>query len=82
MDHLNKVILDHFGDQFELLHDEEFLRKSKADVIPWFPQREGVEDFEPLGNSPDLLRLTAKIIGAGWQEQYTMVMFSNRKSSG
>jgi ectoine hydroxylase len=82
MDNLNQVILNHFGEDPQFLHNEEFLRKSKADVIPWFPQREGVRDFDPVGNTPQFQRLTAAILGEQWQEQYTMVMFSAGNSHG
>ena len=39
-------ILEHFGDDPEFQHNEEFLKKSSTDVIPWFPQMEGNKQFD------------------------------------
>ncbi|MDG1510669.1 MAG: phytanoyl-CoA dioxygenase family protein [Mariniblastus sp.] len=82
MDRLCRLIFEEFGESPSFMHDAEFLERSKADVIPWFPQREGIFDFDASGNNRDLQRLTAAILGEEWCEQYTMVMFSNRNSDG
>ena len=82
MDRLNELIMDHFGESPTFLHNDEFLEKSKADVIPWFPQQEGIKEFDPIGDDPKFKRLTAAIIGEHWQEQYTMSMFSGKRSQG
>jgi ectoine hydroxylase len=82
MDRLCELIFQEFGESPNFMHDSEFLEKSKADVIPWFPQREGVSDFDSIGNQENLQRLTAAILGERWREQYSMVMFSNRNSNG
>jgi hypothetical protein len=82
MDHVNQLIVDHFGMSPEWYHTSEFLQKSKAEVIPWFPQREGVTDLQPIDEDPRLARLTAAIIGEEWQEQYCMVLFSRQGSIG
>ena len=82
MDKLNGVILVHFGESPEYWHNDEFLSKSKVEVVPWFPQREGIMDFNVIDDNPDLQRLTATIIGEEWQEQYCMIMFSKEKSRG
>jgi hypothetical protein len=82
MDRLCELIFQHFGDSPEFMHDQAFLEKSKADVIPWFPQREGNFEFDPIGNQKEFQQLTAAILGEQWREQYTMVMFSNRNSDG
>lgn len=82
MERLCHLSFKQFGESPNFMHDAEFLKRSKADVIPWFPQREGVLDFDAVGNQSNLQRVTAAILGKGWQEQYTMVMFSNRNSDG
>lgn len=82
MDHLNGTILSHYGDSPDFWHNEEFLTKSQVEIIPWFPQREGVKDFDPVGDNSVLQRLTAEIIGEEWQDQYSMVMYSAPKSKG
>ena len=82
MDVLNQVILDHFGESPEYWHNDEFLSKSKVEVVPWFPQREGITDFNIIDDNPVLQHLTASIIGEAWQEQYCMIMFSKQNSKG
>ena len=82
MDALNDVITKHFGETPDYEHNEEFLTKSKAEVVPWFPQREGVNDFNVIDDNPTLQALTAAILGDHWQEQYCMVMFSKQDTYG
>jgi hypothetical protein len=82
MDRLNKIILDYYGEQPDYWHNKEFLSKSKVEVVPWFPQREGVTDFDVIGDNPTLQHLTATILGEEWQEQYCMMMFSRQGSRG
>ena len=82
MDHLNEVILRHFGDSPEFWHTDEFLTKSKVEVVPWFPQREGVDDFQPVNDDSRLQRLTAEILGDAWHEQHCMIMFSKQGTRG
>lgn len=50
MDRLCNLIFKELGESPSFMHDAEFLQKSKADVIPWFPQREGTFDFDAIGN--------------------------------
>lgn len=82
MDHLSKVILEYFGTTPEFWHNDEFLTKGKTEVVPWFPQNEGVKDFDELDENPVLIDLTAKILGKEWQRQYCMVMFSKHGTKG
>jgi len=37
MDRLCNLIFKELGESPSFMHDAEFLEKSKADVIPWFP---------------------------------------------
>jgi hypothetical protein len=82
MDHLECLIVAHFGSDPAFFHNSEFLTKAETEVIPWFPQRESVSDFDPVESDPRLERLTTAVLGHGWQRQYCMVMFSKPGSAG
>lgn len=82
MDQYNGLILDHFGESPEFMHNKEFLEKSSTDVIPWFPQREGVHDFDAIENDQRLQALSGAILGLDWYTQYCMVMYSKQGTSG
>ena len=82
MQEIERVIVAHFGADPGFLHNEEFLTKAATEVIPWFPQREGVREFDQLEADLDLDRLTLTVLGAGWQRQYCMVMFSKQGTAG
>jgi hypothetical protein len=79
---LDQLIRGHFGDSSDFLHSDEFLEKAKTDVIPWFPQKEGVEAFDEIEGDSRLKELSGSILGSGWTSQYCMVMFSRQGSSG
>ena len=82
MDHLDGIIRRYYGDNPDFWHDDEFLEKAQTEVVPWFPQREGVNDFDLIEQNETLTALTEAILGAGWQAQYCMVMFSKQGTSG
>ncbi|MGI9202270.1 MAG: phytanoyl-CoA dioxygenase family protein [Woeseiaceae bacterium] len=82
MDHLDKQIRDYYGDNPDFWHNDEFLSKAKTEVVPWFPQREGVKDFDVIERDEQLCGLTQAILGDDWQIQYCMVMFSKQGTSG
>jgi ectoine hydroxylase len=82
MDNYQHHIIDHFGQSPDFVHNEEFLRKSATDVIPWFPQQQGIDDFDTPNHDKRLNTLTQAILGAGWSTLYAMVMFSKRGSKG
>ena len=82
MNHLDSVICNHFGDNPDFGHNDEFLEKSKTEVVPWFPQREGVHDFDVIENDHRLQVLSEAILGSEWYTQYCMVMFSKQGTSG
>ena len=46
MDRYQALIMDHFGETPEFFHNEEFLSKAATEVIPWFPQQEGLDVFD------------------------------------
>lgn len=82
MDALDERVRRHFGADPAYVHDEEFLTRSKADVIPWFPQNEGAAAFDAIDSDPRLEALTRAILGDGWLNLYCMVMFSKAGSEG
>jgi hypothetical protein len=82
MDQLNEIIRGHYGDNPAFGHNDEFLEKSRTDVIPWFPQNEGVKAFDVIDAESRLRDLTRAILGDGWNSQYCMVMFSKKGSEG
>lgn len=82
MEHLDQLIRSHFGENPDYLHDDEFLDQAQTEVIPWFPQNEGVKAFDAIDDEPSFRELTASILGDGWTSQYSMVMFSKQGTSG
>ncbi|MDT0595361.1 phytanoyl-CoA dioxygenase family protein [Glaciecola petra] len=76
------MITSHFGDSPAFAHDEQFIALSKAEVVPWFPQQEGVKHFDKIEQNDKLQDLTTEILGSDWKPQYCMVMFSKRDSDG
>jgi ectoine hydroxylase len=82
MDEYERLIVDHFGLDPDYLHNPEFLQKSATEVIPWFPQQEGITAFDVVANDDRLQQLTDAVLGEGWQSLYCMTMFSKQGSSG
>ena len=82
MDHLDRVIRDYYGRDPDFSHNDEFLEKAKTEVVPWFPQQAGVQDFDPIENDERLHALSDAILGSGWKSQYCMVMFSKQGTAG
>lgn len=79
---LGQRIRSYFGDNPDFFHNDEFLDKAQTDVIPWFPQNEGVKAFDSIDADPRLQKLTTAILGDGWASQYCMVMFSKQGTTG
>jgi hypothetical protein len=82
MDHYQALILAHFGESPEFRHNQEFLSKAATEVIPWFPQQDGVYEFDAVEADDRLNELTTAILGEGWYSLYCMTMFSRKGSSG
>jgi ectoine hydroxylase-related dioxygenase (phytanoyl-CoA dioxygenase family) len=82
MEHLDKVIVDFFGATPDFAHNDEFLDMAKTEVVPWFPQRENVTDFDVVQDDPRFVELTEAVLGEGWSSQYCMVMFSKQGTVG
>jgi len=78
----NEKIIEHFGMSPDFSHSDEFIEKSAVEVIPWFPQREGIKCFDAVSEDSKLCALTEAILGTGWYEQYSMVMFSKKGTVG
>jgi ectoine hydroxylase len=79
---LGQLIRGYFGDNPDYVHNDAFLDKAQTDVIPWFPQNEGVKAFDAIDVDPRLQKLTTAILGDGWASQYCMVMFSKQGTNG
>ena len=82
MQRLDGLIIDHFGEDPDFWHEDEFLDKAQTQVIPWFPQNDGPSAFDAVDEVNDLQRLTHAILGEGWRSDYCMVMFSKKGTSG
>ena len=82
MNHYQELILEHFGESPDFSHNQEFLSKAATEVIPWFPQQEGLASFDTVEKDERLHRLTRAILGDGWHALYCMTMFSKRGTSG
>ncbi len=82
MEYLNQVVINHFGMNPDWEHNDEFINKSKTEVVPWFPFREGNRDFVAVEEDQRLLDLTEEVLGSGWQNLYCMAMFSKAGTKG
>ena len=90
MNQLDHNIRQYFGDNPEFWHEEEFLRKSKTEVIPWFPQNPELPDysaqlanpFDRLETDSRLKQLTTSLLGEEWSPLYSMVMYSRKGTTG
>ncbi|MBT8140974.1 MAG: phytanoyl-CoA dioxygenase [Gammaproteobacteria bacterium] len=82
MDKYNTLILGHFGLDPEYLHDPDFVTRSGAEVIPWFPQQDGIKIFDRIQQHKALNLLTEQILGPKWRSLDCMVMFSKQGTAG
>jgi len=82
MDAYNKKIKNHYQSHQDWVHDEEFISKSSAEVIPWFPYRDGEGGFDGIDKQQDFNLVTDKILADRWQNLYCMMMFSKAGSKG
>ncbi|MFT5312462.1 MAG: ectoine hydroxylase [Paraglaciecola sp.] len=82
MDALHNIIVQHYACFPEFSHSQEFLDKSATDVIPWFPQQEGVKLFDNIEQNKGLIDLSRAILGPKWKTLYCMAMFSKAHSKG
>lgn len=79
---LDERIAGHFGPAPGYLHDRNFTAGAEVEVVPWFPQRGGVTDFDAIEADAGMAALTDAVLGPGWHPQYCMVMFSADGSAG
>lgn len=82
MDQYQALILEHFGESPDFAHNQEFLTKAATEVVPWFPQQEGLNAFDAIEHDERLRALTQAILGDGWYTLYCMTMFSKRGTRG
>lgn len=82
MDFYNDKIKEYYGVDPAWEHDEEFIKKSSAEVIPWFPYLEGEGGFDEIDKDEKFNTITEAILGNKWENLYCMMMFSKAGSSG
>ena len=82
MDELHELILAQFQGKYDSCLNDEFATRAQTQIVPWFPQREGVERFNVIDDDARLAGLTAAVLGAGWHSQYCMVMYSAPGTNG
>lgn len=82
MDLYNQKIKQHFGSNPEWQHDEAFISRSSAEVIPWFPYRDSNGGFDLINDNDKFNEITDLILGKGWDNLYCMMMFSKAGSRG
>lgn len=82
MDAYNSKILKHFGLNPKWEHSEEFISKSSAEVIPWFPYRDDNGGFDEIDKDEKFNDITDTLLTKGWDNLYCMMMFSKAGSKG
>jgi len=82
MDSYNNKIKKHYGSDPVWQHDAEFISKSSAEVIPWFPYQDGTGGFDLVNEDENFNEITKSILGKGWNNLYCMMMFSKAGSQG
>ena len=82
MTRINRTCLAHFGMNPDWEHTDEFIKASNCEIVPWFPLREGVEEFREIEEHAGLYQLTQAILGDGWNSLYCMSMFSKQGTAG
>lgn len=82
MDGLDALIRRQFGVNPDFWHTQEFLTRAQTEVIPWFPQKEGVREFDGIESDARFDALTQAVLGDAWRKLYCMVMFSKQGTAG
>jgi hypothetical protein len=90
MDQLDHEIRRYFDENPEFRHQEEFLSRSRTEVIPWFPQNPDLPEYSPEAAAPfdhlerdeSLTQLTGALLGKDWAPLYSMVMCSREGTAG
>ena len=54
MDELHELILAQFGSKHDSCLNDEFAIKAQTQIVPWFPQREGIGRFNVIDDDPRL----------------------------
>ncbi len=79
---LGRMCRDRLGETPAYLHDDDFLEAAEVEVVPWFPEREGVAEFSAVAANERLIALTKAVLGHDWLDDFCMVMFSRAGSAG
>ncbi len=82
MDDYNQKILNHFESNPASELNDEFSDKSKVQVIPWFPYREGKPYFDGIDLNNTFNQITTSILKEAWNNLYCMMMYSKKGTIG
>ena len=84
MDRVDAAVRHHFGDVPQFQHSDEFITLSRAEIIPWFPQRDpqSAPLFDEVDAYPGLATVTEALLGPGWSNLFSMAMHSRQGSAG
>jgi len=82
LDLLHAKILDHFSGAFQNANSKDFDDLAATQVVPWFPELEGVDGFSLIDENPQMAEMTTAMLGEGWNTQVCMVMYSAPGSAG
>jgi ectoine hydroxylase len=82
IDKLHLSGISHFTENPAFKHNQEFIKKSSTDVIPWFPQQTGNALFDDVQNHQSIIAITESLMGLDWSTQDAMVMYSKPGSNG
>ena len=82
MDQYQQIILEHFSDNEDWEHTNDYISKSENEVIPWFPYRENKPYFDAIDKDATFNKITDAILNNGWENLYCMMMFSKAGSKG
>ena len=74
MNEYNQKILEHFKSDPKSELTDEFSDKSKVQVIPWFPYREGKPYFDGVDLDHNFNQITTSILKESWNNLYCMMM--------
>ena len=84
MDRVDATVRLHFSNVSQFEHSDEFISRSRAEIIPWFPQREqqSAALFDEVDAYPGFATVTEAVLGRGWSTLFSMAMHSRQGSAG
>jgi ectoine hydroxylase len=82
MDKYQQINLDHFKENTDWEHSNDYITKSENEVIPWFPYRDNKPYFDAIDKDKTFNKVTDAILNNSWENLYCMMMFSKAGSKG